>query len=239
MGYLLSYGAILQLLALVHFVRRRPETWWIFVIIFGGGPGALVYLAVEALPDRELFAGRLDRWKRIRALEAAVELNPSSGNHEELAGLYLDDGKYAQAKQHFDAAIAARSDSLDAFYRRGICGIMLGDFPSAVADLERVVQAQPRYDLHRAAGLLADACAKTGQAERAEALFREVMAVTTLSEARYYYAEFLASQNRVAEAREWAQRLLHSKRSMPGFQRRRDRVWLRRAKALLRRLPTN
>ena len=237
MGAIFGYGAVLQLVALVHFARRRPDTFWIFVIIFGGGLGALVYLVIEALPDRDLFAGSLARRRRIRDVENAVALNPSAGNHEELAGLYLDDGKYARAREHFDHAISARTDSLDPFYRRGICAVMLGDFPAAAADLERVVRAQPKYDLHRAAGLLAHAYGKTGQPEEAEALFREVNAVSTLSEAQYLYAEFLAGQNRIAEAREWAQRLLDKKRTMPGFQRRRDRPWLRRAKALLRRLP--
>jgi hypothetical protein len=237
MGFLLGYGAIFQILALVHFARRRPETYWIFIIIFGGGLGALVYLVVEALPDRDLFAGFFGRRKRISEMEGAVALNPSAGNHEELGGLYLDDGKYARAREHFDQAISARTDSVDPFYRRGICEIMLGDFPAAVADLERVVHTQPKYDLYRAAGLLAHAYGKTGQPEKAEALFRDVTSVSTLSETQYQYAEFLASQNRTAEAREWAQRLLDKKRSMPGFQRRRDRPWLRRAKALLRRLP--
>ena len=51
-----GYGAILQVLAILHFLRRRPETYWIFIIIFGGALGALVYLVLEAVPDRELFA---------------------------------------------------------------------------------------------------------------------------------------------------------------------------------------
>lgn len=240
MGLFFGYGAILQLLAIVHFLRRRPDTYWIFIIIFGGALGALVYLVVEALPDRELFADSFrvfGRRKRIRELEDAVAVNPSAGNYEELAGLYLDDGKYARAKDCFDKAISSRPDSLDPFYRRGICEHMLGDLAAAVPDLERVVRAQPKYDLYRAAGLLAHAYARTGQADKANGLFQDVTSVSTLSETQYNYAEFLASQNRTAEAREWAQRLLAKTRGMPGFQRRRDRPWLRRAKALLSRLP--
>ena len=223
-------------------LRRRPDTYWIFIIIFGGALGALVYLVIEAVPDRELFADSFQlfgRRKRIRELENTVELNPSAGNYEELAGLYLDDGKYARARACFDKAISARPDSLDPFYRRGICAVMLGDFTAAIADLERVVQAQPKYDLYRPAGLLAHAYAKVGQADKAGALFQEVTAVSTLSETQYNYAEFLASQNRRAEAREWAQGLLAKKRGMPGFQQRRDRPWFRRAKSLLSRLPAS
>jgi len=36
MGALLSiysWGIILQALAILHFIRRRPDTYWIFIII--------------------------------------------------------------------------------------------------------------------------------------------------------------------------------------------------------------
>ncbi len=174
MEFFFTYGAILQLLAILHFLRRRPDTYWIFIIIFGGALGALIYLVLEAVPDRQLFADSFQffgRRKRISELENAIALNPSAANYEELGGLYLDDGKYARAKDCFDKAISSRPDSPDPFYRRGICAVMLGDYAAAVADLERVVRAQPKYDLHRPAGLLAHAYGKVGQAEKADALF--------------------------------------------------------------------
>ena len=45
------WGLILQIVAIVHFIRRRPDTFWIFIILFLGAIGALIYLCVEALPD--------------------------------------------------------------------------------------------------------------------------------------------------------------------------------------------
>ena len=47
-------------------------------------------------------------------------------------------------------------------------------------------------DLHRAAGLLAHAYANTNQAERADALFRQVTEISTGSETYFNYAAFLA-----------------------------------------------
>jgi hypothetical protein len=51
------------------------------------------------------------------------------------------------------------------------------------------------------------------------------------------YATFLASQNRTAEAREWAGRVLANKATMPRYLQRRERPWFRKASALLKRLP--
>ena len=58
----------------------------------------------------------------------------------------------------------------------------------------------------------------------------------TLSETYYNYATFLASQGRTAEAREWAQKILAKKPTMPGYLRRRERPWFRKANGLLSRL---
>jgi hypothetical protein len=33
-GFLYPWGAILQVFALVHFFRRRPDNFWFFIILF-------------------------------------------------------------------------------------------------------------------------------------------------------------------------------------------------------------
>lgn len=240
MGFIFSWGIILQALAIIHFIRRRPDTYWLFIIIFLGGIGALVYLLVEAIPDFGLLRQSFKvfpRRKRIRELEAAVLDNPSAGNYEELADLYMEDGKFAQARECYNLSISSRTDSPDPFYRRGVCEVELNDFPAALQDLERVYSKDPGYDFHRAAGLLAHVYAKTGQPEKADALFLKATQISTLSETYYNYAQFLAAQNRPGEAREWTQRILAKKPTMPGYLKRRERPWFRRANALLKRLP--
>src|ERR1700675_1316353 len=174
--FLGGWGFALQAIAIVHFIRRRPDTYWIFIILFLGPLGAIIYLLVEAAPDLSLVGQSFKvfpRRKRISELEAAIRDNPSAGNFEELGDLYMDDGKLDLARAAFDKAIGAREDTLDPFYRRGVCAIQLGDAAAALPDLERVVSKEPDYDFQRAAGLLAHAYAQTGQKKRAEPLFRQ------------------------------------------------------------------
>ena len=226
-------------LAIIHFIRRRPDTYWLYIILFLGPLGAGIYLVVEALPDLGLLRQSFKvfpRRRRIRELEAAVLDNPSAGNYEELADLYMEEGNFSKARNCYDKAISSRTDSPDPFYRRGVCEIELGDFTAAVQDLERVVQKDPSYDFHRAKGLLAHAYANAGEPAKAEDLFRQAVAISTLSETYYNYALFLSAQNRPAEAREWAQKILAKKPTMPGYLRRRERPWFRKASALLKRL---
>jgi hypothetical protein len=239
-GLFYPYGVILQALAIVHFVRRRPDTFWLWVILIGGGLGALAYIVAEVVPDVGLLRGTFhgfSRRKRIKYLEAAIIDNPSIGNYEELGDLYLDDSKYAKARECFDRVISPRTESADPFYRRALAAIELGDFQPAAEDLTKVVKMDPRYDYQRAAGLLGYTLAKLGRNEEAAACFAEVTETSTLSETQYNYAAFLAAIAHPSEAREWAERILAKKRTMPGYMKRRERPWFRKANSLLKRLP--
>jgi hypothetical protein len=133
--------------------------------------------------------------------------------------------------------VIAKSDSIDPFYRRALCELALDDFKAAAADLELVTARDARYDFQRAAGLHAHALARTGEREKADALFAAVTETSTLSETQFNYASFLAAEGRAAEAREWAERILRKKATMPDYIRRRERPWFRRAAALIKQLP--
>ena len=234
-----SWWAIaLRIIALVHFIRRRPNFYWLWVILFHW-VGALVYIVLEVIPDAGLLRDSFQmfpRRKRIHELEATILDNPSAGNYEELGLLYLDDKNYSQARACYDKAISARTDHPDPFYRRALAEMELGDFAAAVPNLERTLKFDRNYDFHRAKGLLAWAYAQTDQKDQAEALFDEATRISTLSETYYHYSLFLESQGRTAQARDWAEKILAKKPTMPRYLKRRERPWFRRASAVLDRV---
>jgi hypothetical protein len=236
------WGYVLQAIAIIHFIRRRPNTYWLWIIIMGGGIGAIVYVFAEVIPDLGLLRGNMDffaRRRRIRELEATVIANPSAGNYEDLGDLYLDDKKYARAKEAFDKAISRRTDSAHPFYRRAQAELELGLNKEALTDLEEVVRRDPKHDFLRGQGLLAHAYAVNGNAAEAQRWFESATQTSTISETLYNYASFLKSQGKNQEARDWAQRVLDKKATLPGYLKRRERVWFRRAKSLISSLPKN
>jgi hypothetical protein len=239
LSFFFPWGVLLQALAIVHIIRRRPETIWLYAIIFLGPLGALAYIVVEVIPDLGLLRQVYDafgRRKRIAHFEALVVQNPSAGNYEELGDLYLDDGKWAKARECYNKAISPRTTHPDPIYRRAVASIQMNDFAAAVPDLEHVTKLDARYDSHRAIALLAHAYAMTGSADRADELFRQAVDVSTLSETYLNYASFLIAQNRSHEALPLVQAVLASKATMPRYLRRRERPWFRKAAALQRRL---
>ena len=237
LGLFYPYGIFLQALAILHFVRRRPDTYWLWIIIMGGGLGALVYMVVEVLPDARLLHGAYQvfpRRKRIKYLEGIVLDNPSVGNFEELGDLYLEDKQYAKARACFDRVIG-RTDELDPLYHRALSAMGLDDHAAAVADLEQVLARDPKYAYQRAAGLYAHALAKLGRQEEADATFKAVLETSTLTETEYNYASFLASTGRPAEAKAMTEKILRKKATMPDYIRRRERPWFWKATALKKR----
>jgi hypothetical protein len=238
-GFYFNWGILLQIACVIHFIRRRPNTYWLWIILMFGPLGSLAYILVEVIPDAGLLRGTLQmfpRRRRIRELQRIIIDNPSSGNLEELADLYLEDGKPAQARELYDRAITPRTASIDPYYRRGLAALALDDLQSALGDFSLVVTKDPKYDFHRAAGLLAHVCARLGHADDAEAWFKQATALSTASELAVHYAEFLEQAKRPEEARQWAQRVLDKRITMPHYLARRERPWFRRARAVMKRL---
>jgi hypothetical protein len=243
MGYLshlfYPWGFIVQVIALVHFFRRRPEWYWLFVIFMGGFIGAAVYIIAEVIPDAGLIRKGFHsygRKARIKVVEATVVENPSVANLEELGELYWDDKQYVNAREAFDRAIATKADAPRTFYLRGMCAFMLGDFASAVPDLERAVHGDTKLDFYRAAMFLSQAYAAVGRNEDASALFAEAAQLSSTPEMIYSYAAFLKSQGREAESREWADKLEEKRRTSPRYVLRVERPWFRKNNALRKEL---
>src|SRR5260370_41521828 len=87
------WAILLRVVAIVHFIRRRPNFYWLWIILMHW-MGALVYIAVEVVPDAGLLRQSFQvfpRRRRIRELEAIVLDNPSAGNQEAIAQLYLEE----------------------------------------------------------------------------------------------------------------------------------------------------
>ena len=233
MRFFFGWGFLLQIAALIHWARRRPDTFWIWIIIIGGPIGSIAYFVVEGdfSGVRNSFKAP-SRRRRISMLRAIVRENPSAGNYEELGELLLEEKKWAEAKDAFDHALQSRTDSVHTFYFRGVAEFELGENEAAMRDLQHVVNIEPKHDYSRAMCLLAQALARTGKTAEATQLFDKLVASSTAPESLTAAAEFYIEQGRTAEAREIVESILARRATMPAYQKRRDAKWLRKARLL-------
>ena len=233
------WGFFIQIVALVHFFKRRPEWYWFWIILFFGALGSVVYIVAEVIPDiglaRQGFR-RYGRRSRIATVEAIVRDNPSVANLEESGELYFDQREYAKAREVFDRAIATKADSTRTFYRRGQCEMELRDYAAAVPDLEEAVRGEPKIDNYRGEMILAQAYAAVGRTDDAGAWFADAVKRSSTPEMLFSYAEFLAKQNHDAEAREWLVQLEEKRKSSPRYVQRVERIWFRKGKSLAAQL---
>ncbi|HKR66369.1 MAG TPA: hypothetical protein VJZ00_21760, partial [Thermoanaerobaculia bacterium] len=177
LGGLFAYGFLLQIAAVIHWSRKRPDTFWLWIIIIGGFIGALAYFLIEG-PDLRNLQRQLkgpSRRKRIRMLQAMVLDNPSAGNYEELGELLLTEKRYRDARGAYDHALAARTDSIDPFYRRAIALYQLREYEAAARDLERVIAVDPRYDYSGAFCLYARSLVQQKKIAEATAAFDQLV----------------------------------------------------------------
>src|SRR6266513_151281 len=98
-GHLFGYGFLFQVAAVVHWSRKRPEAFWLWIIIIGGIIAALAYFLIEGLPDLSTVQRTLrgpTRRKRIRGRRglAEFELHEDEAAVADLRRVTTADPKY-------------------------------------------------------------------------------------------------------------------------------------------------
>jgi hypothetical protein len=64
------WGFVVQIIAIVHFMKRHPDNYWLYIIFFGGFLGATAYIVVEVLPDAGLLRGVFQGFGRVSHSDA-------------------------------------------------------------------------------------------------------------------------------------------------------------------------
>ncbi len=151
----MSFGNILYVLlwipsiiAFVDYFRRRPDWYWLLILIFFNTPGAILYLLVVVLPDSgmtDAVAMTLADRRRKRELERLTESEPIPGRLAELGELYYREKNFLKAADFLTRAVEQGIDHDEARYYLGRSLEETGDFESAMQHLVKVVRKDPRF----------------------------------------------------------------------------------------------
>jgi hypothetical protein len=235
-----SLGVLFQVLMIVHFIRNRPQTYWLFVILFLGPLGSGVYFVMEVLPGFRWKMPAIERWERGRRkkwLEKLVSEMPSQEALGELAAVCAKEGDHARAVELFGEALRRDPADPDSLYGRGLSLIEIGNCQAAIEDLTALAAADPTFKLHQGNFALARAYEGLGDDAKALDVYRQILGRTPLSEAYFGLGRLLAKQDRTNEARQMMQEILAKQNGLPRYLRRQERPWVWKARMLLKRLP--
>jgi hypothetical protein len=235
-------GIVLMIAALVHYFRTRPETYWIYIILFLGPLGSLAYLVVHlVLPLVGAGGGRiegkfaltLEQRRRIRNLEIKIEEMDLPADRAELGELLYRRGDYERAEGLLRQAITRLDDEPEPRYWLAHTLENLHRFQEAADLLAPLVRKDPRLKFGDGYLAYARCLAGAGRAPEALTAYREVLKQSSLTEARVRYGLLLAETGDRAGAREQLEIAVREARGLPRFNLRVARPFVRQARLWL------
>ena len=227
---------LFQLWMCVDAVRRGEYMWAVFIWFFPMINAALyymfVYRASSATRGFEL-PGAAKR-KRIKELEAQIHHLDNAIHYFQLGDVYFRQGKFQKAEACYRSALERDPKDIDTRAHLGQCLARLNRPAEARPFLEGVCAEDPRHDYGYSMMALAETLTALGEQEAALQIWLKVTANHSYPRAKVQLSELYIARKELEPARAELKDVLSDDAHAPAFQRKRDRVWVRRARALWR-----
>jgi len=244
LSYLLTSPVFLlvtlfQVWMLIDALRRKEWLWALFILVFPGF-GSFWYFfqvyrgAPTATRGFEL-PGAFDR-RRIKELQAQIHHLDKAHHYSQLGDIYFQQGKLAKAENCYRSALEREPQDLDTRAHLGQCLLRQKKPADARPLLEGVCAEDPKHDYGHSLMALAECLAALGEIELAIATWQRVLEHHTYARARVQLAELYRTQRQPDLARAELKEVLDDAPHVPAFQRKRDKVWVRRARRLMRQV---
>jgi hypothetical protein len=230
---------VFQLWMLIDAIRRREWLWALFIFIGWGISALFYYFAIyRAAPSATRgfeLPGSFDR-RRIKELQAKIYHLDKAHHHFQLGDIYFHQGKLANAEASYRAALERDPQDIDTRAHLGQCLLRQRKPAEARPLLEGVVAGNPTHDSGYSLMALAETLTALGEADAAMNIWKQVTESHSYPRAKVQLAELYLAKGQPELARPELHDVVADDLHAPTFQRRRDRIWVRRAKTLTRQL---
>src|SRR5438552_7256002 len=219
---------------------RREEWIWAVIIFIGFGISALLYflLVYRAAPSATRgfeLPGAYDR-RRIKELQAQIHHLDKAHHHSQLGDIYFQQGKLDQAEACYRAALDRDPDDIDTRSHLGQCLLRKKKPQEARPLLEKVCAENSKHEYGYSLMALAETQTALGELDSAIATWKRVLEDHSYARARVQLAELYLQKQQAELARPELNEVVADDAHAPAFQRKRERVWVRRARGLLRKI---
>jgi hypothetical protein len=243
-GYLLTspvflIATVFQIWMLIDAVRRR-EWFWAVIIVIGSLLATVLYYffvyraAPSATRGFEL-PGAVDR-RRIKQLQAQIHHLDKAHHYSQLGDIYFQQGKLQKAEECYRASMERDPQDIDTRAHLGQCLLRAKRPAEALPLLQGVVTENPKHEYGYSQMALAETYSALGQTDAAFSIWKQVTENHSYPRAKVQLAEIYIARNQPELARPELQDVISDDVHAPTFQRKRDRVWISRAKGLMGKL---
>lgn len=231
--------AIFQLWMFIDAIRRREFFWAAFIFI-GWGLAALwyylyVYRDTPSATSGFQLPGAVDR-RRIKDLQAKIHHLDKPHHYSQLGDIYFQQGKLEKAEECYRAAMERDPQDIDTRAHFGQCLLRAKRPAEARPLLEGVIAENPKHDYGYSQMALAETYMALGENDKAFALWKQVVEYHSYARAKVQLAEIYFARNQPDLASHELNEVISDDAHAPTFQRRRDRIWIRKARSLMAKL---
>ena len=227
---------IFQLWMCIHAIRQGEWFWAFFIAISFGISAALYYFYVyrkSASTTRGFELPGAQSRRRIKELQSQIHHLDKAHHHLQLGDIYFQQGKLKKAEASYRASMERDPEDIDTRAHLGQCLLRQGRAGEARPLLEGVVAQDSSHDYGHSMMALAETLAALGETDKALPVWKQVTEKHSYPRARVQYAELCIARNEKEPARAALQEVIADDPHAPAFQRKRDRMWTRRARVLL------
>lgn len=232
-----------QIWMLVDAIQRREWIWAAFIFFFSILSAVFYYLMVYRAQGPASgggsrgfeLPGAADR-RRIREIQARIHNLDNARDHFDLGDVYFSQGRLARAEASYREALKREGEDPDFKAHLGQCLMRMNRPAEARPLLEAALTVDPKHDYGHTAMALAEALTALGDADGACRLWEQVLEHHSYARAKVQFAELALKRGHRDRARAELEEVVADDEFAPKFQRQREKVWVHRARTLLRTL---
>ena len=241
-SYFYFISIILQVICVIHCLRKGNESRWIWLIVFLPYIGCVAYLFTEIinrnrLQDIQSGAGTLlNPGGNVRKLEKQLAFSDTFHNRIALADAYLAKGRNQDAIRLYETSLTGVFDENEHVIQQLIIAYAKVERYAEILPLAKRICNLPQFMRSPAHMQYAIALEKTGQKELAEKEFQKMHSRYAHFGTRYHYGLFLIRDQRPAEARRVMNEIIEESGHLSAREKRYYREWFLKTKERLKNL---
>ena len=237
-------SVVLQVICVIHCIRRGRNNSWIWLIVFVPFVGCIAYIFTEMFSGNEIrnvqsgLGSIFNSAGSIRSLEENLRFSDTFNNRVALADAYLASAQTTKAIELYESSLTGAFEENEHVLIQLVTAYSKEKRYDDAISVAKKIYRLPQFARSQTHILYAIALGKADQPGQAEKEFKLMMGRFSNFEARYQYGLFLISHDRADEARQLYAEIIDEASHLSSRERNYNRRWFNLVKDEMRKMKT-